>query len=90
MILSDLKISLEILKTVRHIPHETPEKKSSKNVLVSLVSVDTSDSLCMNTYTQLHMFHKTDTPQAKQHVLAAFLYMLVAADTVAFCSHPAF
>lgn len=65
-------------------------KKSSKNVLASLVSVDTSDSLCMNTYTLLHMFHETDTPQAKEAVLAAFLHMLIAADTVAFCSHPAF
>lgn len=65
-------------------------KKSSKTVLARPVSVDTSDSLHMNTYTLLHLFHETDSPQAKQSVLAAFLHTCVAANTVAFCCHPAF
>lgn len=64
--------------------------KPSKDVLASLLSVDTSDLLHMKTHTLLHMFSEPDTFQAEQPVQAEFLRMCIAADTVAFRSHPAF
>lgn len=64
--------------------------KPSKNVLASLLSVDTSDLLHMSSHTLLHTFSQPDTFQAEQPVQAGLLHMCIAAHTVAFHSHPAF
>lgn len=62
--------------------------ESSKDILASLLSVETWDLPHMNIHTLLHTFRESDAFQAKQPGQASFILMSIAVDAAAFHSHP--